>query len=728
MRLDQLQRRKLITESWNEPAFTLFEQKTVHPWITSIERYVVEAQLSQDQINNLFTGVEQGATASGGNRTAIGKGADVAKLPVEAVKWINNKVNELGKAAKETGPVKNIDAKFAELKTKIGEKDNNIVKAVKAVSDWAKANPGKASIAVAILTAAAAIAGGPLGGAVAGFLTRATKDLLQGEDLSTAVGKSAKTAAIGALVGMASDMISTAEIEAITDGGVEDIAKQVEIIRDANLEDSLELMPDEVAAVWEQNPNLEDYTKTFRTDITFGTGYGASYEGILQQDQIDTLNSLSKALKDAEAIDTFSKEANEAAIKYVEYMRSLTDTNSDMNMAAEYLRDAKDLTDAQLEVIAASKESLVQTVEQVKQAAEVGTAAAQGAATAGVERGAPQESVVPKGQKLSEGQVYLLFNRITNTNDHMLENRMMFESVFDAVTHYNKQELEEGPMDVLKKAGGAIKKGAKAAGGAIAKGAKAAGGAIAKGAKATGAGIAGAAKQVTTKVTAEKLMTAWKKAGAPTDSDEVYNVIKGLGVADDVIKGTYDSMKIKTPSTAGATADPQEPEAKTAQGQTPAAADTPAADTPATDTPAAEPTATDEPAADPAAAPADTLSTPGKTAGETPADDEYDPKGKVKYKTGGAQGDKVKYDTGTPATNDKVDNNKDGKDDTTGYPMGGDDNTATDTPAAAPPAAPAASGGDTPTASSIDLKPLAAEISKLQKPIKDKIKQQLVAA
>ena len=702
MRLDQLQRRKLITEGWNEPAFTLFEQKTVHPWITSIERYVVEAQLSQDQINNLFTSVEQGATASGSNRTAIGKGADVAKLPVEAVKWINNKVNELGKAAKETGPVKNIDAKFAELKTKIGDKDNNVVKAVKAVSDWAKANPGKASIAVAILTAAAAIAGGPLGGAVAGFLTRATKDLLQGEDLSTAVGKSAKTAAIGALVGMATELVSTAEIEAIADGGAQEIADQVETIRDANLQDSLAEMPDDVAAVWEQNPNLEDYSKSYKTSIQFGTGYGASYEGILQQDQIDQLNALNDAMDKANAIDAFSEETNRRSVEYVEYLKSLTATNADMNAAAEYLKDARDLTDAQLEVIAASKESLVQTVEQVKQAAEVGTAAAQGAATAGVERGAPQESVVPKGQKLSEGQVYLLFNRITNTNDHMLENKMMFESVFDAVKHYNKQELEEGPLDVLKKAGGAIAKGAKAAGGAIA-----------KGAKATGAGIAGAAKQVTTKVTAEKLMTAWKKAGSPTDSDEVYNVIKGLGVADDVIKGTYDSMKIKTPSTAGATADPQEPEAKTAQGQTPAA-----------DTPAAEPTATDEPAADPAAGPADTLSTPGKTAGETPADDEYDPKGKVRYKTGGAQGDKVKYDTGTPATNDKVDKNNDGKDDTTGYPMGGDDNTATDAPAAAP----AASGGTTPAASSIDLKPLAAEISKLQKPIKDKIKQQLVAA
>ena len=500
---------------------------------------------------------------------------------------------------------------------------------------------------------------------------------------------------------MATELVSTAEIEAIADGGAQEIADQVETIRDANLQDSLAEMPDDVAAVWEQNPNLEDYSKSYKTSIQFGTGYGASYEGILQQDQIDQLNALNDAMDKANAADAFSEETNRRSVEYVEYLKSLTATNADMNAAAEYLKDARDLTDAQLEVIAASKESLVQTVEQVKQAAEVGTAAAQGAATAGVERGAPQESVVPKGQKLSEGQVYLLFNRITNTNDHMLENKMMFESVFDAVKHYNKQELEEGPLDVLKKAGGAIAKGAKAAGGAIAKGAKAAGGAIAKGAKATGAGIAGAAKQVTTKVTAEKLMTAWKKAGSPTDSDEVYNVIKGLGVADDVIKGTYDSMKIKTPSTAGATADPEEPEAKTAQGQTPAA-----------DTPAAEPTATDEPAADPAVGPADTLSTPGKTAGETPADDEYDPKGKVRYKTG------------TPATNDKVDKNNDGKDDTTGYPMGGDDNTATDAPAAAP----AASGGTTPAAPAVDLKSLAAEISKLQKPIKDKIKQQLVAA
>ena len=152
-----------------------------------------------------------------------------------------------------------------------------------------------------------------------------------------------------------------------------------------------------------------------------------------------------------------------------------------------------------------------------------------------------QESIDYKVKRLSEGQIYMLFNRVEKVNTHMLENKLMFESVFDAVSHYHRQNLNEGPLDALKGAASKV-------GGALSKGAKAAGGAIAKGAKAAGGAISGAAKQVTTKVTAEKLNTAWKKAGSPTDSAEVYNVIKGLGVADDVIKGTFDSMKIEVPA------------------------------------------------------------------------------------------------------------------------------------------------------------------------------------
>ena len=65
-------------------------------------------------------------------------------------------MKEIGQAVKKSGPVENADAKFAELKAKIGAKGRSkVVRAIQGVSDWAKANPGKATIAVAILTVAA---------------------------------------------------------------------------------------------------------------------------------------------------------------------------------------------------------------------------------------------------------------------------------------------------------------------------------------------------------------------------------------------------------------------------------------------------------------------------------------------------------------------------------------------------------------------------------------------
>ena len=168
--------RNLITEGWNDTRLTLLETQHIIPFVSSIERYIVEAQLTPDQISQLFTSVEQGATAAGSNRTMVGKGKDAAS-------FINKKIDELGAQLKKAGPVKNADAKFNQLKDKIGATDSKVVKAIQGVSDWAKENPGKASIAVAVLTTAAAMSGGPMGGAVAGFVARATKDLLQGADL-----------------------------------------------------------------------------------------------------------------------------------------------------------------------------------------------------------------------------------------------------------------------------------------------------------------------------------------------------------------------------------------------------------------------------------------------------------------------------------------------------------------------------------------------------------------
>jgi hypothetical protein len=55
-------------------------------------------------------------------------------------------------------------------------------------------------------------------------------------------------------------------------------------------------------------------------------------------------------------------------------------------------------------------------------------------------------------------------------------------------------------------------------------------------------------KNLTTKITADKLNSAWKKAGSPTESDAVFKVLQDAGVASDIISKIYTDMSIPEPS------------------------------------------------------------------------------------------------------------------------------------------------------------------------------------
>jgi len=580
MRISDLQNKKLISEGWNDPQFTLMEQRIIQPWVSSVERYVMEANLSQDQIKNLFTSIEQGADAAGGNRTALGKAKDIAGLPIEAVKWIDSKINELGKLVQNAGPVKNADAKFDELKKKIGEKDSAVVKAVKAVSDWAKENPGKASVAVGILTAAAAVAGGPLGGAIAGFLARATKDVLQGSKLSTAVGKSIKTAAYGALAGMAFNYISDTITDNIANATDADITAQWDSLDAAAKADALAGVKAEYGGLVDQ---LND-AQTIKWSGNVNRFY-FNYDVIMTPEQLSQLDKFESTLS---GMKTFSPEWTEVTAKMHDFMQGVqADPQQDsLKAALEALKAAQEVEADPRVIQQAGLFDKVDNLEAFMQAAEEVNpkiaAAAQGAVTAAEkaeqnsqkaskpeekqEGEAPAESKKYAGQKLSEGQIYLLFKRLETVNTHMLENKLMFESVFDAVVYYNRQTINEGPLDAIKKGVGKLKQ---------------------------------AGKNLTTKVTADKLMKAWQKAGSPEDSDEIYNVIKGMGVADDVIKGTYDSMKIEVPKATDAPDADADQTATDAETNTDAPTDSTAGDggSDTTDTGAADTNAGgDEPA------------------------------------------------------------------------------------------------------------------------------------
>ena len=469
MRLTELNQRTLITEGWNDPRLTLLETKTIIPFVSSIEKYIVEAQLTPDQISQLFTNVEQGATAAGGNRTMIGKGKDAAS-------FINKKIDELGAQLKKAGPVQNADAKFKELKAKIGATDSKVAKAIQGVSDWAVANPGKASIAVAILTAAAAMAGGPLGGAIGGFLARATKDLLQGADLSTAVGKSIKTGIVGALIGF----------------GLEKIG---DVIGDALAWGNDTINPSYMTAKW-------DYMDT---DIGSGDWMTAKLVGMPED---------IAPIKDMWTQASSALESNNYA-KF-DAVWSKIEAAVDQLNNPEYIA-ALDGTDKARATWQAGMQAFSKMMDGV-------AAGAQGAAQASDDK---KESTQ--------------FNPI------------QIETIIEWCDETPAVMLTEGPMDAIKKAGSAV------------------GGALKKGAAAVGAKAAKVGKNMTTKVTADKLNSAWKKAGSPTDSDEIAKILRQQGVSDEVLAPVYKQLGATLP----AAAEPEagKPGATGGQTGTPAAAD-----------------------------------------------------------------------------------------------------------------------------------------------------------
>ena len=423
---------------------------------------LIEASMSPEQIKQLFGEVEKGVAAGGNNRTLLGKGKDTA---VKANEIINN----VGKWLQNTTPVQAFDQKFEDLKQKISTSlgDDSAIKAgIEKMGAFAKENPGKTAAIIGVLTAIAAIATGPAGGAIAGQVLKGATELLKGEKLSTAIGKGAKAAALGWLTGQAVDLIGKA------------ISTPVQMIAD-------KLNPDIMTA---------NYTRTIQEiGGEFGDRFGNFTTGPLAG-RPDDVNGIVDVYKDAVSAWK-AGDMRQASIGF-QTAQQMADKLSD----PEYLAQ-----------IGAEQAQAQQWADAAK-----GTASffgrmgevAQGAATGAASNEPKQESVQYTSKKLSEGQVYMLFNRMDLAQDYLAE------------------------AGFLSKAGSAIKGAVKGAAGAI------------------GKKLATAGSNLTNKVTADKLNSAWQKAGSPTDSDEVYNFLTQQGISPDVIKPVFDTMKLPSPKAA----------------------------------------------------------------------------------------------------------------------------------------------------------------------------------
>ena len=432
---------------------------------------LIEATLTAQQIQQLFGEVEKTSTASGSNRTVIGRGVDVAKKA-------NEVINNAGKWLQNTTPVKAFDQKFDNLKATVSKKlgqDSKIMQGIDRLGQLAKENPGKTAAVIGILTAIASFAGGPVGGAIAGQVLKGSVELLKGEKLSTAIGKGAKAAAIGWLTGKAIDFIGSA------------LSKPIEIVADK---------------IDPQLATTNGFSRTIREiGGKFGDRFGNFNTGPLggRPEDLDKIAALFNKATDSWEAGNYEVAADQWQTMQEEISRIYS----------------TDYFDA-LQVDVERAQDWMAAAEGVKDFAGAMSNLAQGAATgaASNEKKPQQESTYLHDRPLSEGQVYMLFNRV--------------------------EQLNEGPMDWVK-------------------------GVAAKGAQK----LAQTGKNLTTKVTANKLSKAWQSAGSPTDSAELYSFLQKQGVDPEIIKQVYTTMKLpiekqKPPAPPGAAASqPKQPGAKT---------------------------------------------------------------------------------------------------------------------------------------------------------------------
>ena len=387
---DACRSEKYLAESWQ--TLTESQKKVIREceqelWPLMEELTVLfEQRLDPKEIEKLFTAAEEQSTGKLTKGGKAAKGAkDAAKLGADTIKKVNQTINDLGKKLQDTEPVKNLDAQIEKLKQEIKQKagdDSKIIQQVEKYGDWAKENPGKSAFVIGVLTAAAAFAGGPAGGAAVGLVLRSANEMLKGNTASSAVGKAAKTAAVGALAGVAFDAIGDSVVDNIAAAGEEDLVDMVDSFDEANIESAMDDIPPEYAS-------LVDELEGARTVSVSGNvnNFFYDYDVVLPPDQYEQYSELQNSVQEAmRESGSFSDEAMAETAKFHDFMAEVqNDPMQEQYRAALAALEAaesqaENLTTDQLEELVADMDSLEDKVDALSNADAAIASAVQAAA------------------------------------------------------------------------------------------------------------------------------------------------------------------------------------------------------------------------------------------------------------------------------------------------------------------------------------------------------------
>ena len=536
---------RVLKEGWHD--LTEWQQNYVNdferqltPMLNEMAR-LYEAELTAQQIDAIFKNAETVAMSSGNNRTALGKGGDAvgkgAKATADTAKLIKQKYDEIKKAALNSGPVGEFDQKFEDLKKQVREKmggdDAKAVQMIDKMGQWAKDNPGKASIVIAVLTALAGmtVVSTAYIPVVVGVLNMSMK-LLKGERLSKAIVAGLEAGVITWAAGKALEAMG-GMISKVANMQVEPLNYQGQEYYRMNVGNG---MPD-VFADYELVTADKEVASLFKE--TWGKAAQLWERGSYEAAQ-NAFSQIEQIARDATAETLANSSSEQLRMFYggggsdvAEAIKS--SMQSLQALAAAGVNGAVSFNDKGTPVDENGNEVAVEPGDLVK--SKAGNIKA-----AGTDRKA---TAIDPGDKAGRDDI----------------RKAAAEESIDMSLEFDRYLQEAGFADMIKGAGAKVAQGAKAAGGAISKGAKAAG------------------KELGNKVTYNKMMSAWKKAGEPTDTGSIINILQGLGMDPEQIQSVGDEqgVELKAKNVGDPESPAAEPAAKTAQGDTGKPADDSAA-------------------------------------------------------------------------------------------------------------------------------------------------------
>jgi len=404
----------------------------------SVGRTIKEAALNPAQITQLFQQIEQGATAAGGNRTAVGQTKDAAVAAAGAWKDLKNKIYD-------SAPMQNFASAYDQAAEKLKQAtggDQGAMQYVEKYRTFAKKHPLIQSFLYTALIAAAGISSAGLGGAAALALLKTTDKALQGEDIRSALYSGAKTGALAYGASKLGDLIRGDKGATGAEGALSG---------DRVADGAYKIFADKVA----------------RGEVTDYNSYVRAMNDAVKQAGGDKL----KALAADSAHDQLEMMIQQKTIGGLGGEFS----GSGPEFAGEVIKAFGGTPGPELA-------NQIAAVEKIR-------------------------SGMNESRTYTPEQVTALFEHII---------------------------IAEGLFDKFK-TGGAINTAFK-------KTAQQVGQGIKQGAAAVGQQIQRVGHNVTTKTTADKLQSAWKKAGSPTDSEAIIDLLTAQGIDKSVITGAMKAV------------------------------------------------------------------------------------------------------------------------------------------------------------------------------------------